>query len=143
MPDRILIVEDDDDCLESLVDAVSDAGYQVTTARTGLKAIEWLDALPAASAAFGGARPKVILLDLMLPELDGWGVVRELARRPLVAEIPVLLISGEKDLSRHARDLGVAAYLRKPVKLAELWSTIERLVTAPPPKPDAPSSPIT
>jgi two-component system response regulator MprA len=67
------------------------------------------------SALRGGLRPNVVLLDLMMPNLDGRGVVREMRRDPGLAELPVLLVSGVADLEETAVRLGVEGMLTKPV----------------------------
>ena len=73
-------------------------------------------------------RPVVILLDLMMPVLDGWGLRAELGRDEQLSRIPVVLLSAVPDARREARQLGVAACLPKPCDLDELLATVRALV---------------
>ena len=75
-----------------------------------------------------GQAPDLILLDLMLPVMDGARFLDEQRARPSLAQIPVALLSGERDLPRRAAELAVAGYITKPVGLDELLSSIRNLV---------------
>lgn len=114
---RILVVEDDVDMRETLLEALSAAGYAVTVARDGREALEKLAAGPA---------PSLILADLMMPVMTGWELDAALAADPALASIPVIFASaaGSPPDPRPPR---ASAYLRKPVQLQELVATIERL----------------
>src|SRR5262249_51852966 len=81
---EVLVVEDDSDLRESLCHALRDGGYSVLSANNGQQALETLDA---------GARPAVILLDLMMPVLNGWELRDALRDDPRLADIPQLAIS--------------------------------------------------
>jgi CheY-like chemotaxis protein len=96
-----MVIEDDPDGLEALSAVLEHGGYAVI---------------------------EVILLDLMLPVMDGWQFLAEQRARPALASIPVVLVSGERDLRRRATELGVAGALVKPVEIDELLSIIEQLV---------------
>jgi CheY-like chemotaxis protein len=105
---QVLIVDDDDDVRDSLVDAVATAGHRVTTARHGGEALDSIE----------HDTPDLILLDLMMPVVDGWEFLRELGRRGRT--IPVVVISAHPspELPR-----GVA-YLAKPVPRQTLLAAI-------------------
>jgi CheY-like chemotaxis protein len=82
MPTNILIVDDDLDVRETLTVILESEDYQVTTAENGREALQVL-------AAPG--RPSVILLDLRMPEMDGWQVIETLRARGALAEIPIVI----------------------------------------------------
>ena len=111
-PGCVLVVEDDRDIREGLLDTLTDHGYESVGAANGQ------DALTALRT--GNDLPCMILLDIMMPVMDG-AIFREAQLRdPDLAEIPVVLISAHRDLPQRARSLNAAAYLEKPLKLQEL-----------------------
>jgi CheY-like chemotaxis protein len=118
-----MVVEDDPECLEAVGAALRFGGYAVVPAASGADALSRL--LSRAPP------PDVILLDLLLPGMDGAGLVGELRERPALARIPVVLLSGERDLARRAAELGVAGHVRKPVDLDDLLAAVRALVGAP------------
>jgi CheY-like chemotaxis protein len=83
---NVLVVDDDGIFREILKCALAEEGYRVSEAETGKQAIEILTA----------TRPDVILLDLRLPEIDGWGVMRYITQHPELKDIEVLVISGDR-----------------------------------------------
>jgi adenylate cyclase len=91
----ILVVEDDLPTREALCRTLTGMGYAVHVAVNGRSALDWLDSRPA---------PSLILLDLMMPEMDGFEFLRELRTRPLFAGIPVIVVTA-KELT--AEDFGV------------------------------------
>ena len=90
---RVLLVDDDDVVRRGVRQALQPLGWQVTEAENGLLAVERLAA----------ARPDVIILDLMMPQMDGFELLEELRRRPQWADIPVVVITA-KDLTEEDRD---------------------------------------
>ena len=121
-PKTIMVVEDDPDCLEATIDALQYGGYEVVTAANGLEALRYLDSHPA---------PELVLLDLMLPVMDGAEFLSEQRARPALARIPVALFSAAHELERRATELAVAGYIRKPADLASLLDTVRRLAGPP------------
>ncbi len=119
MTRTIMVIEDDPDGLEALSAVLQHGGYAVIEATDGAQALHALET---------GSIPDMILLDLMLPVMDGWQFLAEQRARPALASIPVVLVSGERDLRRRANELGVAGALVKPVEIDELLSIIEQLV---------------
>jgi CheY-like chemotaxis protein len=108
----VLVVDDDAGIRESLRQVLQDAGYEVVEAADGRQALGMLT-----------PRPALMLVDLMMPELDGWELLDELARTAPLAEIPVCVLSA---IASHAPP-NAKAVLQKPVDLDELLETVERL----------------
>ena len=117
MNKHILIVDDDFGIRDALTQIFEEEGYQVASAANGLEAISHLrDGLP---------RPKVILLDLMMPIMNGWEFRDEQRQDPQLADIPVVVISADRHLSDHASTLNANAYLPKPINFTMLLDTVE------------------
>lgn len=115
MSDRtVLIVEDDADTREMLGRFLELEGFEVETAANGRQALDRLEA---------GSKACVIVLDLMMPVMDGWQFRREQARRDGLAQIPVIVVSaaGRDRISQ----IDANAYLSKPVDLEELRARID------------------
>lgn len=115
---EVLVVEDDNDLRESLSQALRDHGYTVTQAENGQQALDLLHA---------GARPSVILLDLMMPVLNGWELRDALRDDPALADIPQLVISAYMDeAEQHVLELSPDDCIRKPFAIRVLLEAIER-----------------
>ena len=114
---RILLVEDDADSREAVRDILEDAGHTVATAQNGREGLSWLEQQPA---------PDLILLDLMMPVMNGWQLMSELSRNDRLHPIPVVLLSASGDLATKARELGAVGYLRKPLDLDDLLAAVQR-----------------
>ena len=115
---EVLVVEDDNDLRESLSQALRDNGFSVVSANNGQQALEALEA---------GARPSVILLDLMMPILNGWELRDALRDDPRFAEIPQLVISAYMDeAEQHVLALPADDCIRKPFHIRILIEAIER-----------------
>jgi CheY-like chemotaxis protein len=110
---RILIVEDDADVREAMSDALGEQGYTVATSGDGRQALDWLRQ---------NAAPDAILLDLMMPVMDGWHFLAEQRRDPVLAAIPVIVVTAFKDT---ARQVGTGALLQKPVTVARLLEALD------------------
>ena len=113
----VLLVEDDPDIRSTIVDVLELEGYRVVTARNGQDALEQLRALQP---------PCLILLDLMMPGMNGWEFRQEQVRSEELASIPVVILSGDGSIEQKAASLQVAGHLRKPVQLETLLETIQR-----------------
>jgi CheY-like chemotaxis protein len=110
----VLVVEDDEDIREGLLDLLADSGYQSVGARDGREALQKLTQI----------QPCLILLDLMMPVMDGRAFRAEQLRDPSLAKIPVVVISAYHDVGEQARDMNAAKLLRKPVDAEELLRTV-------------------
>jgi CheY-like chemotaxis protein len=110
----ILVVDDDPDIRDSLKEVLEDEGYTVNSVANGREALEYLR---------GGQRPCVILLDLMMPVMDGWQFRREQKQDPTIAGIPLIVITatGKRPVLIDADEL-----VMKPLDLGRLFEAIER-----------------
>jgi CheY-like chemotaxis protein len=113
---RLLIVDDDEDILEVSRIVLEEAGYDVATAHHGGEALEQLHAP-------GGESISLILLDLMMPVMDGWELRRRLLADPTLRDIPVVVCSGDR-LELATVPSEIAAVLVKPVGLDALLDTV-------------------
>jgi CheY-like chemotaxis protein len=114
---RVLIVEDDLAIREALTEILEDEGYQVTGAANGQEAIQ---------ALRGSALPCLILLDLMMPVMNGWQFRAEQKQDPALAPVPVVIISADSDLRTKATTLEAVDFLQKPIQLTRLLDTVEQ-----------------
>jgi CheY-like chemotaxis protein len=111
------VVDDDADIRESITDVLEMRGYRVRTAVNGQQALDILRA---------GERPCVILLDLMMPVLNGWEFRAEQTRDEQLATVPVVIISGDGSTSQKAATMGISQYLRKPLELSVMLEVVKR-----------------
>ena len=118
-PPSVLVVDDDDDLRSTVADVLASEGYDVAVAANGREALDKL---------LDNVRPDVILLDMMMPELDGLGFRAEQRQHPEIAEIPVVVFTAYGVPRDTLDELGATALLEKPLRLTELLSTIERAV---------------
>jgi CheY-like chemotaxis protein len=114
---QILVVEDDLATREALNLILSAEGYCVCTAADGVDALDQLR---------GGARPGLILLDLMMPLMDGWQFRQEQLRDSRLADIPVIVCSAAGRVGQRAANLHALAYLDKPVDPSVLLDLVRR-----------------
>ena len=114
----ILLVEDDFDVREALAETLRDEGYRVECAVDGEQALDYLRT---------GARPGLILLDLMMPRMSGSEFRMVQKVDPALSNLPVVLLSADSRMEDKARVLEADGAIRKPIDLPELLSTIERL----------------
>ena len=113
----ILLVEDDFDVREALAETLRDEGYRVECAVDGEQALDYLRA---------GARPGLILLDLMMPRMSGSEFRMVQKVDPALRHVPVVLLSADGRMEEKARVLETAGAIKKPIDLHELLTTIER-----------------
>jgi DNA-binding response OmpR family regulator len=116
MRKKILVVEDDPDMVELVSFNLKKAGFLVGTAKDGIEALKKARSM----------RPDLILLDLLLPELDGYAVCETLHRNPGTASIPIIIISAvSSHLARLAGlEAGAVDFLRKPFELSDLLERV-------------------
>jgi DNA-binding response OmpR family regulator len=114
---RILIVDDDPHAIEILTRMLGREGYTCASASSGAAALDSLRTQPT----------DVILLDVMMPQMDGLQVCERLRKDDALREIPVILLTAKDDMETRARGmaLGVSEYLTKPINKRELFTRIE------------------
>ena len=114
----ILVVEDDEDIRETLVDLLQDHGYEALGARDGRDALQTLAAAPTL--------PCLIVLDLMMPIMDGKTFRDEQLRDPALSQIPVLVISAYHDAETRARALNTNMAMKKPLDLDRFLDLVQQ-----------------
>ena len=122
---RILLVEDDDAIRGLVSEVLRDDGYEVREATNGVEALDQLRA----------DCPDLIVLDLMMPVMDGWAFVEECRRKPCCDDVPIVVTSASHDLPRTAerlRTFGVRTCLAKPFDVDGLLALVERYVPSTP-----------
>ena len=118
-PRPVLIVEDDTMARSLMMRTLERQGYPLACAGNGREALELLRS---------GLLPSLILLDLMMPVMDGWQFLEEQKRDPALAAIPVVIISAARQNQAEAIALGAAEYLQKPIELEELTAKVQARV---------------
>ena len=127
MQEKILIVDDDPDILDALTMIIETKGYQVVTARDGIEALANLKA----------EKPDLMILDLMMPKMDGWAVCKELQdpRWSKYRDIPILILTSVREEASRRRyeletglELAVDDYVEKPVSPDTLLQRVEKLI---------------
>jgi two-component system response regulator MprA len=114
---RLMLVEDDRSNRRVLAELFEFEGYEVTVAADGLEAL----------ALLGDPPPALILLDIMMPRMDGRAFIEELGRRGLRPRVSVLATSARRDGEDVAREIGAEGYLAKPYELEDLLGEVARL----------------
>jgi two-component system, sensor histidine kinase and response regulator len=118
-PDHILVVDDTVDNLLLVQTLLQEEGYEVAIAENGYSALEQIIKLP----------PDLILLDVMMPEMNGYQVTQHIRRNSQLPFIPVLLISGYDSTSVvQGLDAGADDFIRKPVEIDELLARVRSLL---------------
>ena len=127
MPEKILVVDDDPDMRDAITIILESRGYQIVTAQDGLEALANLKA----------EKPDLMMLDLLMPKMDGFAVLKELqdARWSKYREIPILVLSSVREEASRRRyeletalKLEVADYIEKPISPEVLLERVEKLL---------------
>jgi two-component system chemotaxis response regulator CheY len=115
VPDcKVLVVDDDETIRVTVTETLDMEGYPVRAASDGAEALEQIEQ----------DLPRVVLLDMRMPVMDGWGFAREVAERGLATSIVVM--SAAADARRWASEIGASGVLPKPFELDDLISLVER-----------------
>ena len=109
--ETVLIVEDEVTTRDALIELLGKDGREIVTAGDGQEAMERLEQAP---------RPRVILLDLMMPRMDGWEFLRRQSADPSIANIPTIVLSGSK------LPAGAKHQLSKPVDVERLRALVDQ-----------------
>ena len=116
MSRHILIVDDDPGIRATISEVLVEEGYTVATATNGAEGL----------AALTAALPAVVLLDMRMPVLDGWGFARALQERGV--SLPIVVMTAAQDARRWSQEIGAAWVLAKPFDLDELVQAVERVL---------------
>lgn len=111
----VLVVEDDGDILEMIEMILQGSGYSPVVVRNGEEALARLRT---------GLAPRVVLLDMMMPRMDGRQFRSEQLLDPAIADIPVVLMSGDAAIADRMVELRVTKCIRKPVDINELLAVV-------------------
>ena len=121
----ILIVDDDPDILEGIRTILESRSYRLATARDGKKCMEMI----------GQEIPDLLILDLLMPRMDGWGVIREMRSEPRFSGVPIMVLTTViEDASRRRYELetgmamDVQDYVQKPTRPDDLLRRVEKLL---------------
>jgi two-component system, chemotaxis family, chemotaxis protein CheY len=118
---RVLVVDDEPSIRDLVAEALSEAGFEVEVASNGVEALtlmqHWL--------------PDAIVLDLMMPRLDGTGLTELMRLSPRLASVPVLLVTAAYGAEAAARQVGATAWLSKPFELDHLVAMVAQLAGSP------------
>ena len=121
----ILIVDDDPDILEGITTILETQPYRLATARDGKQCMELV----------AEEIPDLLILDLLMPRMDGWGVIREMRSEPHFANVPIMILTTViEDASRRRYELEtgmgmeVQDYVQKPARPADLLQRVEKLL---------------
>jgi CheY-like chemotaxis protein len=117
MSRRVLIVEDDELIRDSLLEALQDKGYEALGAADGREALDKLASLESP--------PCLIVLDLMMPIMDGREFRRLQLEDPALKQIPVVVISAFRDLEGIAKELQPVGLFKKPLKLRDFLQIVQ------------------
>lgn len=122
----ILVVDDDPDILDGITTILESQSYRIDTARDGKKCLEMI----------ANEKPDLLILDLLMPRMDGWGVIREMRSEPRFVDIPIMILTTViEDASRRRYELetgmamDVQDYIQKPARPDDLINRVERLIT--------------
>ncbi len=117
---KILVVDDEQDISLILTSFLEMNGYQATSARDGVEAVEMVASLA----------PDLILMDVMMPDMSGYQVVRLLKSQPASRDIPVIMLTAKTEQSDRfwGLDSGADTYMNKPFELDDVLLEIQRLL---------------
>jgi CheY-like chemotaxis protein len=111
----ILVVDDDESIRQTVSEILEVEGYLVAAAANGEEALERVEQ----------AQPALVLLDMRMPVMDGWGFARALRERGI--KLPILVMTAAQNASSWAEEIGADGYVAKPFDLDDLLVKVERL----------------
>ncbi len=123
IPKTVLIVEDEEDAAELFAEMMRVSGFRVLKTSNSAPAISMM----------ASEKPDVIILDIMMPEISGLDILRQMRRDPELANIPVVVVSAKSmpaDI-KNGMEAGASTYLTKPVGFLELKEAVERAIGSP------------
>ena len=117
MPHHIFIVEDEEDIRDALRDVFEIEGYLVTTANNGKDALDRLSVI---------SKPDIVLLDLMMPVMNGAEFLLQQKGLGCLTDVPVLIMSADRHTEQKSIAMGVKGHLKKPLELDELLEAVKQ-----------------
>lgn len=111
----ILVIDDDPAILEAVSEILTFEGYTVELATNGAEGLKLLEQID----------PRLVLLDMRMPVLDGWGFIRTLRQQG--RQLPVIVMTAAQDAQRWAQEINADAYIAKPFELVELLDAVEQI----------------
>jgi two-component system OmpR family response regulator len=121
LPERVLVIEDDTDTRHLLMSAIAEEGFEPIPALDGQHALRTALAV----------EPSAIVLDLMLPEMDGVEFVRAYRSLGLGPEPPIVVVSARHDAADIAKQIGARAVMRKPLDVTEFIASLTHMIRGP------------
>jgi len=118
MPKNILLVDDDRMSVELVKRKLQEQGYEIRSAGNGAEALELLKS----------KIPDLIVLDVHMPDMDGYAFIMERNKTPQYTKIPVVMVTAAKETGPLFKRHGVKAYLIKPIQMQELLDTVNKIV---------------
>ena len=118
----VLVVDDDPDILEALAEILEAEGFNVRRARNGLEALDQLSEAVV---------PNLVLLDLMMPVMDGWEFAQRMRQNPAFPQVPIIVLSADRNVGSKAREIGAVGHLAKPFELNDLLEMVRTHVSIP------------
>jgi CheY-like chemotaxis protein len=125
----VLVVDDDTDIRESISHLLEYEGYKVSTAGNGVEGFQRLLL----------ERPSLILLDLMMPVMDGWQFKMEFDTRPDLVGIPIVVVSADGNIAEKSNSIGIKEFLTKPIDIDTLLGLVKKYCS---PSPSPSKSPL-
>lgn len=116
---HVLIVEDDNDIRSSVAEVLEEAGFSTSMVANGAEALSFLRR---------GALPNLILLDLMMPVMDGFAFREEQLKDTALAGIPVVIMSADGNIVAKRERAKSAAYIKKPLDIVDLIEIVEKYI---------------
>lgn len=117
MNPKVLLVEDEKNIILGVRTCLDAVGYQVHVVEDGEQALEYIKT----------RKPDLVLLDLMLPKVDGFEVLKTIKQGDSTRDIPVIVLTAKvsQEYQKRAQDLGADCYMTKPFRPQELWDKIK------------------
>ena len=116
----VLVIDDNDVQLDYMTDLLTQKGFNVKTSNESLSAVDMMLKI----------NPKVVILDIMMPHLDGYSILKKMRDQKSLAKTPVIIYTGKSFPidEKKARDLGANSYLVKPVKGSVIIEEIRKYI---------------
>lgn len=120
MPKKILIIDDEPELVKAVEVRLKTRGYEVEVAHDGLAGIEKTKKV----------KPDLILLDIIMPKMDGYEVCKKLMADPETEEIPIIIFSAsqQRDLEEKCKEVGVTDFIMKPFETEDLLNMVNKLL---------------